>query len=73
MVLAFNNAGDFAKTVYGDSSSQHADPSGSIATSNPSMKMAGGRRRRSQRQSQRQRRQQRSRRQRRSQRQRGGK
>ena len=75
MVLAFNSTGDFAKAVYGDSSSQHAGTNGGIATTNPAG-MAGGRRRRqrqSQRQSQRQRagqsqRQQSQRRQRQSQR-----
>jgi hypothetical protein len=52
MVLAFNNTGDFAKAVYGDSSAQHAGTNGGIAASNPSAAMTGGRR--SKRQSQKQ-------------------
>jgi hypothetical protein len=56
MVLAFDNAGDFAKAVYGDSSSQTA---GAIVQHNPSatapVAMSGGKRKRlSQRRSQRQ-------------------
>jgi len=75
MVLAFNNGGDFAKAVYGDSSSQHAGANGAIATTNPSatapVAMSGGKRkRRSQRQNQRQSQRQN---QRQSQRQNGGK
>ncbi len=75
MVLAFNNGGDFAKAVYGDSSSQHAGANGAIATTNPSatapVAMSGGKRkRRSQRQNQRRSQRQN---QRQSQRQNGGK
>ena len=71
MVLAFNNGGDFATKVYGDSSSQTAGANGAIVQHNPSATapaaMAGGKRkRRSQRQNQ-------SKRQRQSQRQNGGK
>ena len=83
MVLAFNNGGDFAKAVYGDSSSQHAGANGAIATTNPSatapVAMSGGKRkRRSQRQNQRQSQRQNQRQsqrqnQRQSQRQNGGK
>ena len=40
MVLAFDNAGDFAKAVYGEP--QHAGPNGAIAMTPPSAKMAGG-------------------------------
>jgi hypothetical protein len=47
MALAYQNSGDFAKAVYGDASSQHAGPSGSIAMANPSAPVAlkGGSRR----------------------------
>jgi hypothetical protein len=45
MVLAFDNAGSFAKAVYGDASSQHVGTNGAIATSNPSTTMKGGRNR----------------------------
>jgi len=59
MVLAFDNAGDFAKAVYGDSSSQTAGANGAIVQHNPSatapVAMSGGKRKRqSQRRSQRQ-------------------
>ena len=75
MVLAFNNGGDFASKVYGDSSSQTAGENGAIVQHNPSatapVAMAGGKRkRRSQKRSQRQ---NQSKRQRQSQRQNGGK
>ena len=85
MVLAFDNAGDFAKAVYGDSSSQHAGTNGVIASTNPSatapVAMSGGKRKRqSQRQNQSKRqnggknkRRSQRRNQRQSQRQRGGK
>ena len=75
MVLAFNNGGDFATKVYGDSSSQTAGANGAIVQHNPSatapVAMSGGKRkRRSQRQNQRQSQRQN---QRQSQRQNGGK
>ena len=85
MVLAFNNGGDFAKAVYGDSSSQTAGANGAIVQHNPSATapavMAGGKRkrrsqRRNQRQSQRQnggKNKRRSQRRNQSKRQRGGK
>ena len=87
MVLAFNNGGDFATKVYGDSSSQTAGANGAIVQHNPSATapaaMSGGKRkRRSQRQNQRQsqrqnggknKRRSQRRNQRQSQRQRGGK
>lgn len=85
MVLAFNNGGDFAKAVYGDSSSQTAGANGAIVQHNPSTTapavMAGGKRkrrsqRRNQRQSQRQnggKNKRRSQRRNQSKRQRGGK
>ena len=41
MVLAFDNAGDFAKAVYGDASQQHAGTNNAIASVNPSL-MKGG-------------------------------
>ena len=40
MVLAFDNAGDYAKAVYGEP--QHAGPNGAIAMSAPVGKMTGG-------------------------------
>ena len=40
MVLAFNNAGDFAKAVYGDP--QHAGSNGAIAMTAPVGNMTGG-------------------------------
>jgi len=79
MVLAFNNGGDFASKVYGDSSSQTAGENGAIVQHNPSatapVAMAGGKRkRRSQKRSQRQNQRQSQRQnQRQSQRQNGGK
>lgn len=85
MVLSFNNGGDFAKAVYGDSSSQTAGANGAIVQHNPSATapavMAGGKRkrrsqRRNQRQSQRQnggKNKRRSQRRNQSKRQRGGK
>jgi len=48
MVLAFNSGGDYARTVYGDSNSQHAGANGAIATTPPSG-MKGGKRNKSQR------------------------
>ena len=81
MVLAFDNGGDFAKAVYGDSSSQTAGANGAIVQHNPSttapVAMAGGKRkRRSQRRNQRQnsgKNKRRSQRRNQSKRQRGGK
>jgi len=85
MVLAFNNGGDFATKVYGDTSSQTAGANGAIVQHNPSATapavMAGGKRkrrsqRRNQRQSQRQnggKNKRRSQRRNQSKRQRGGK
>ncbi len=51
MVLAFNSGGDYARTVYGDSNSQHAGANGAIATNPPvaPMAMKGGKRNKSQR------------------------
>jgi hypothetical protein len=40
MVLAFDNAGDFAKAVYGEP--QHAGVNGAIAMTAPVPKMTGG-------------------------------
>jgi hypothetical protein len=40
MVLAFDNAGSFAKAVYGEN--QHAGSNGAIAMSEPVPKMTGG-------------------------------
>jgi hypothetical protein len=40
MVLAFDNAGSFAKAVYGEN--QHAGANGAIAMSEPVPKMTGG-------------------------------
>jgi hypothetical protein len=51
MVLAFNSGGDYARTVYGDSNSQHAGANGAIATTPPSG-MKGGKRNKSQRNNQ---------------------
>ena len=42
MVLAFDNAGDFAKAVYGDASQQQAGTNNVIASTNPSSSMKGG-------------------------------
>lgn len=81
MVLAYENSGAFAQAVYGNSTSQHAGPSGAIAMNNvgssgTEVKMAGGRNQSKKRNQKKKRAQSKKRNQskkRRSQRQRGGK
>lgn len=81
MVLAYENSGAFAQAVYGNSTSQHAGPNGSIAMNHvgsggAEVKMAGGRNQSKKRNQNKKRTQSKKRNQskkRRSQRQRGGK
>lgn len=48
MSLNFQNAGDYAKAVYGDANSQHVGSNGAIAMNNvSSVGMKGGRRNKS--------------------------